>query len=129
MEGVKNWQPLRHLNCFRIKSVLGHDISTPPAELLEEVLEGPPYDRRRGRLICRPRHHQRLIRTSRYWDLDEIHPWHLRAFGAIDQNVVAPLGQTYCQVAKDGLSTAKLCGLQRSHQRGDDRDLQCLCWM
>jgi hypothetical protein len=99
MEGVKDGQPLRHLNCFRIKSVLGHDISTPPAELPEEVLEGPPYDRRRGRLICRPRHHQRLIRTSRYWDLDEIHSRHLRTFGAIDQNVVAPLGQTYCQVA------------------------------
>ncbi len=42
---MKNWQAIRQFDCFRIKSVLRNDVSTEPAELLEEKLEGPPNDR------------------------------------------------------------------------------------
>jgi hypothetical protein len=68
---------MRHFNCFRIKRMLGHDVSTQPAELFEEKLEGPPYDRRRLRLISRSRHHQRPIRTRRNWNLYEIDSRHI----------------------------------------------------
>lgn len=42
---------------------------------------------------------------------------------------MSALGQTDCQIAKEGLCTAKLGGLKSSYQRSDDRDLQWLCWM
>jgi hypothetical protein len=96
---MKHGQPLRHFDCFRIKSVLGHDISTPPAKLLEKDFKGPSYDRRGRGLICRPRHHQRLMRTLRNRNLDQIHSRHLRTFGAVDENLVAALGQTDGEVA------------------------------
>ena len=37
--------------------------------------------------------------------------------------------QTPRQVTQEGLCTAKLSGLKRSHERSDDGDLQRLCWM
>ncbi len=39
------------------------------------------------------------------------------------------LGQTDCEITKEGLRTAKLGGLKSSHQRSDDRDFQWFCWM
>jgi hypothetical protein len=74
---MKDRQAIRHFNGFCIKSVLRHDVRALPAELLEEELEGPPYDRRRRRLIPRSRHHQRLIPAWRHWNLNEIYSWHL----------------------------------------------------
>ncbi|HEV3165577.1 MAG TPA: hypothetical protein VGZ22_16235 [Isosphaeraceae bacterium] len=42
---------------------------------------------------------------------------------------MAALGETGCQITQEGLRTPKLGRLKSSHQRGDDRDLQRLCWM
>jgi hypothetical protein len=42
---------------------------------------------------------------------------------------MSALGHTGCQIAQEGLGTAKLRGLQGSYQRSDDRYLQWLCWM
>jgi hypothetical protein len=74
---MKHWKTIRQFNCFRVKRVLRHDVGAPPSQLLEEKLEGPPYDRRRRGLIIRSRHHQRLSRTRRNWNLNEVYSRHL----------------------------------------------------
>ena len=126
---MKDWQAIGQFNCFRIKRVLRHDVGTQPSQLLEEELEGPPYDRRRRGLISRSRHHQRLICAPRYWNFNEIYSRHLRAFGTIEENLVSAPRQPGCQVAQEGLCTAQLSGLKRGHERSNDRDLQWLCWI
>jgi len=38
-------------------------------------------------------------------------------------------GEAGCQVGQECLRSAQLGGLEWSHRRSDDRDLQRLCWM
>jgi hypothetical protein len=74
---MEHRQARRHFYCLYVKSVLRHDVSTQSAELLEEAIECLTYDRRRLRFNSRSRLHQRLFRTRRHGNLNEIYPRHL----------------------------------------------------
>jgi hypothetical protein len=99
VEGVNYGQALRQLNRFGVEGVLGHHIGTTPAQLFEEALEGSPEGRPRRELISRSGHQQRLVRAGLHWNLNAFHPRHLRAFGAVELDIVSTLGQTSSKVA------------------------------